>query len=191
LGIYRPLAQAPREAVELAVRTRGDPAMVASAITRIMDNLEYEVAVSQMRTGEQRLAAATAQPRFYGQLLAAFAVAALLLGMLGVHGMSAQLVGRRRREIGIRMAVGATPARILSFIMGNFLILAGVGLSLGLATALFAVHWLEAMLFGVESLDSMTFAGVGALILLASALSALLPAWRALRTRPAQVLGEQ
>ncbi|MGY6554578.1 MAG: ABC transporter permease [Wenzhouxiangella sp.] len=191
LAIYRPLAQDPRESVELAVRTPGDAAAVIAAIHRIMGDLDHDIAVSQLRTGEQRLAAATAQPRFYGQLLTAFSVAALLLAMLGVHGMSAQLVGRRRREIGIRMAVGATPARILSFIMGNFLILAGVGLSLGLATALFAVRWLEAMLFGVESLDSMTFAGVGALILLASALSALLPAWRALRTRPAQVLGEQ
>ncbi len=191
LAIYRPLAQDPREAVELAVRSPGNADLIINAITGLMDDVDYEIAVSQLRTGEQRLARATAQPRFYGQLLAAFSIAAVLLAMLGVHGMSTQLVARRRREIGIRMAVGATPGRILSFVMGNFLLLAAIGLLVGLATALLAAHGIEAMLFGVESLDTATFVAVSALILLASALSALLPAWHAVRTCPAEVLGEQ
>ncbi|MGY6630660.1 MAG: ABC transporter permease [Wenzhouxiangella sp.] len=191
LAIYRPLAQDPRESVELAIRTRGDPGLVINAISTVIDQVDYDIAISQLRTGEQRLAQATAQPRFYGQLLAAFALAAMLLAMLGVHGMAAQLVGRRRREIGIRMAIGATPGRILAFVMTNFLVLASVGLGLGILTAVMATRGLEAMLFGVESLDVMTFVLVSGLILLVSALSALMPALRALRTQPARVLGEQ
>jgi putative ABC transport system permease protein len=191
LAIYRPLAQAPRETVVLAVRSRSDFGVLAPALTSIVSDLDADVAVSRLQTGQQRFAQSTAQPRFYGQLLAAFAASAVLLVVLGIHGMSARLVWRRRREIGIRMAVGATPGRVFSFILGNIMLLTGVGLSVGLAAALLSTRWLEAMLFGVESLDAMTFLMVSGLILVASMLSATFPVQRAIRIRPAQVLGTQ
>lgn len=190
-AIYRPLAQAPRETVVLAVKTPADFGTVASAITSIVNDLDVEVAVSRLQTGKQRLTQSIAQPRFYGQLLAAFATAAVLLVVLGIHGTTARMVGRRRREIGIRVAVGATPVRLFRFIISNVLALTAAGLLVGLAAAMLSTRWLEAMLFGVESLDATTFVIVSAMILAASMLSATLPVLRAMRISPAEVLSEQ
>lgn len=190
-AIYRPLEQSPRETVVLAVNSPSDPETVASAISRIVDDLALDTAVSRLQTGEQRVARSLAQPRFYGGLLAAFATAAVLLVVLGIHGTTTRMVGRRRREIGIRVAVGATPGRVFQFIMRNVLVLTGLGLVAGLIAAMLSTRWLEAMLYGVEPLDALTFVIVSAVILLVSILSASLPVLRALRIRPAKVLYAQ
>jgi predicted permease len=191
LAIYRPLTQVPRETVVLAVRSQSDFDALAPALASIADELDADVAVSRLQTGRQRLARSSSQPRLYGRLLTGFAASAVLLVALGIYGMSARLVWRRRREFGIRLAVGATPERVVSLVLGNIMWLTGVGLFAGLAAALASTRWLEAMLFGVEPLDATTFLMVGGLMLLASLLSAMFPVHRAIRIRPARVLGAE
>ena len=128
------------------------------------------------------------RPRLLAHLLGAFAGLALLLAAIGTYGVLTYMVAERRREIGIRMSLGADRARVLGQIMKQGLVLTGIGAAAGLAGALGLNRLIASMLFGVQPTDAATLAGVTATILLVAAVACGLPAWRASRLDPNVVL---
>lgn len=182
--IYRPFDQAPRESAVLAVRTRGDPAGLLTALRRAVTATGAQIAISEIYSATELVELATEQPRFAMRLLAGFAGAALLLAMIGIYGVMAQMVNRRRREIGVRMAVGASAAKVLSFVLCNTLLLTVLGIASGLLAAFAATRFLEAMLFGITPVDWLTYIGVAGVVLISAMLAAALPAHRATRIDP-------
>ena len=127
-------------------------------------------------------------PRFVANLLAAFAGLAIVLAGIGLYGLMTYAATQRTREVGIRMALGATGARILRRFMAEGLAIAGVGLLLGIVGAAYLTRVLVVLLFGVTPLDAATFAAVGVVLLTIAALATLIPAARAARISPIQAL---
>ncbi len=133
---------------------------------------------------------ALAAPRFYMQLIGALAAISLALALVGVYSTLSHGVERRRREVGLRMALGATERSVLRLILRRGVLLVGVGSAIGLITSSLVTHLLEAFLFGVTSTDPRTFAAVAALVLGAGVVASFVPARRAMRVTPAQALSE-
>jgi predicted permease len=187
--IYLPAAQHLQTALSLQIvaRTASEPLVLAAELRRRARELDPEVPVV-VTTAERRLAGALAAPRFRALLLALFAGAALLLAVLGVAGVMALSVAERRREIGVRMAVGATPRAILGRFLARSLRLAVLGLALGLVAILFAGRLLQALLFGIDANDPRTLVLAAAALLLASLGAAAGPALAAARQSPLSAL---
>ena len=125
-----------------------------------------------------------ARPRFYMLLLGGFAAAALLLAAIGVYGVISYAVGRRTREIGVRLALGATSGRVLREVVGRGLALATIGLVVGGAGALVVTRLLRSLLFGVGATDPVAFAGAALLLVAVAVGAAIVPARRAARVSP-------
>jgi putative ABC transport system permease protein len=128
------------------------------------------------------------RPRLLAQLLGTFAGLALLLAVLGTYGVLSFMVAERRREIGIRIAIGATRRSIVALVTKQGLVIVSIGLAVGLAGALALNHLIASLLFGVEPTDPGTLAAVTLTIALVAALACGLPAWRASRLDPNVVL---
>ncbi|HEU4629929.1 MAG TPA: ADOP family duplicated permease [Gemmatimonadaceae bacterium] len=174
--------------VTLVVRTRGDPEALAPAVYRTARAVDPTQPVARLRTMEQVVAASTAQRRLALTLFAAFAAVALLLAALGIYGVLASLVAERRREIGVRTALGATPAATLRLVMAHGARLAGLGLVLGVGGALALGRLLQGLLYAVRPGDPLTLVMVAALLALVAGLACLVPALRALRVSPMTAL---
>jgi putative ABC transport system permease protein len=142
-------------------------------------------------TLEQRLAENVAAPRFRTLLLTAFAALAVLLAMAGVYGVMTYVVGQRTGEIGLRMALGASPGSLLGLILRQALTLTALGLGIGLAGAAAASSLLRTMLFGVKSTDPLTYAGVAVLLALVASVASYIPARRAVRVDPLSALRQE
>ena len=121
-------------------------------------------------------------------IVTGFALAALLLGAVGIYGIMAHLVVQRTREIGIRTALGAQRAELLTAFVRHGLLLAGIGASLGLVAAAALTRLMSALLFGITALDPLTYATVPVLLIASSALATYLPARRAVAADPIQAL---
>jgi putative ABC transport system permease protein len=132
--------------------------------------------------------ASEAQRRFVLVILTIFAVAALVMAGLGLYGVIAGSVAERTREIGVRSALGAAPGAILSLVVGQGMTLASLGAFAGLAGALAATRGLESLLYGVTSLDPITYVAVLVLLTGVCALASLVPAWRAANVEPTVAL---
>ena len=128
------------------------------------------------------------RPRLLAQLLGAFAGLALLLAVIGTYGVLSFMVAERRREIGIRVAIGATRGSIVALVTKQGLVIVSIGLAVGLGGALGLSRLLGSLLFGVEPTDPITVAAVTSTIAIAAALACGLPAWRASRLDPNVVL---
>ncbi len=152
--------------------------------------MSRDVPISHMRTIDDVLSLSTTRRRAVMTLLAAFASIGMLLGLVGIHGLVAHAVRQRHREIGIRMALGATPRQILRLMTAVGLQWTALGLVLGLAMALTLARFMSSVVFGVAPRDPLTFALVPLTLLATAALAALLPARRAAATHPASVLQE-
>jgi putative ABC transport system permease protein len=135
-------------------------------------------------TMEQRVAGSLARRRFATILLGLFAGLALALAAIGIYGVMAYLVNQGTREIGIRMALGATPGGILSLVVKQGMMLALYGVGIGLATALAFSRLVSGFLFGVQSIDPLTFAAIALLLGLIALLASYIPARRAARIDP-------
>ncbi|HEV8237963.1 MAG TPA: ABC transporter permease [Thermoanaerobaculia bacterium] len=188
--IYIPHAQDPWPWVSVVVRTRGEPRALLPSIERAVWSLQPDMPLTEVRT-MQEMQAATLQPRRWNALLlAAFAAIALTLASVGTYSVMAYLVGERRRELGIRLALGAAPQRILASTLRQGLRLALAGTLLGALAAAGATRALRTLLFGVEPLDPATFISVAVLVAAAVVLASLLPARRAAALDPVQTLRE-
>jgi ABC-type antimicrobial peptide transport system permease subunit len=131
---------------------------------------------------------AISRPRLLAQLLGAFAALGMLLAAIGTYGVLSYMVAERRREIGIRMALGADRATVLAQVMTHGLLLTAIGIIAGVAAAYALNRVIASLLFGVQPTDSTTLVGVIATILVVAAIACGLPAWRASRLAPNVVL---
>ena len=193
-GVYIPFAQAldtwalPEK---LIVRTKGDPAAMTSAVRSVIASIDAEQPVSSVRTMDEILDLDVEDRTQQMNLLAAFAGLALLLAAIGLYGVLSYAVTQRSREIGLRIALGATSRGVVALVVGRGLALTGAGLVLGLLLAAIVTRSMKALLFGVDAIDPATFAAVSALLCAISALACWIPAWRASRLDPIVVLREE
>jgi hypothetical protein len=171
--------------VFLFVRTTGDPLTLAPELRELLRQEAPLAALDGAGTLNARLSGALAQPRFAAAVLGSFALLALLLAASGLYGVMSYHVTQRRREIGVRAALGATRPALVGMVLRQGLGVAALGVVLGLVGAAALTRLMQGMLFGIEPLDAVAF-GVAPVLLLAVALAAcLLPARRAARVDPA------
>jgi putative ABC transport system permease protein len=176
--------QSPDPGMTLVIRTDANPMTLLPAVRAAVASIDRDVPVFGVETLDDMVATQVASQRFNTALLAAFAVLALLLAVVGIYGVMAYAVGQRTHEIGIRMALGALPENVMRMILAQGARLAILGVVLGLGAGISLTRVLRSLLFEVTPTDPMTFA-VGALILFAAALAACwLPARRATRVDP-------
>ena len=187
--LFMPLAQHPSRAglVHAVIRTNVDPGALTPAVAARVRNTDADIA-TKFETMEAVTAGALATPRFRTWLVGTFAALALALAVAGIYGLMAYLTAQRAPELGIRLALGAGRASVLTLVIGTAARLAAVGIAIGVVAALASRRLMESMLTGLEGVDYMTFAGVAMLVLTVSAGAALLPAWRASRIDPLAVL---
>jgi len=186
--LYLPHAQWAWGEMTVVAQTEGDPLAYVSAARNELKALDPLLPAAKIRTLKQVVSNATSVRRFNTALLAFFAVAALLLTMLGIYGVVAFLMGRRRREIGIRMALGAQSRDVLRLVFRQGMKPVAVGCIAGLAGSLAATRLVASQLYGVSPTDSLTLGGVMSLLLGAALLACWLPARRASRVDPMEAL---
>jgi predicted permease len=186
-AVHAPYAQEInpwRRWMDIAVRTDGNAAALAPVIRREILALDRNVPVAKLRTMDDVLAASVADRRFNLLLLGSFAAMALMLAVAGIYGVMSYLVVQRTREIGVRLALGATPAQVVQLVTGRGLRLACVGVGIGLVAAVLLARFIEAMLFAVTGTDILTFAAAAGVLFLAAAAACFIPARRAGRVDP-------
>jgi predicted permease len=183
--LYIPAAQHPRltRGLKIVARTALDPLALAEGFRRTAQAIDPQVPV-RFTTAELMVGQTLAAPRFRALLIGLFAAVALLLAVVGVAGVMAYLVAERRMEIGIRMAIGATPAGILRQFLLRGLGLALVGLALGLVGAVASARLLQGLLFGISATDPRTIAVVSAILVIAALAATAWPALQASRQSP-------
>ncbi len=187
--LYLPHAQWPDGAMTIVARARnGDPSSLVQPLRSLLQDLDAEIPMSAVRSMDQIGAAAVAQPRLYLVLIASFAGTAMLLSAIGLYGVLAYAVGQRTREIGIRLALGARRGEVLRMVMTQAGRLAVVGVVLGLVAAVVASRALRSQLFEIAPTDRLTYAVVGAGLLIVALLASWIPAWRASRIDPLRAL---
>jgi putative ABC transport system permease protein len=169
------------ESLWAAVRTAGDPAALTNDLRALAASVDSRITIDQVMTMEARLERTLARPRLYAVLLGGFAAFALLVAGIGLFGGLSYSVAQRRREIGVRTALGATPFNIVGLVMRQGAALTAAGLVMGLGVAAGTGQILRAHLFGMTAFDPATFTGVGAAIAIVALLACAIPAWRAAR----------
>jgi len=172
----------------VAVRTTRPLASMLPALRVASHDVLPELVLWKTETMDQLLDAPLAQPRLSALLLAGFSLVALLLSAVGLYGVMASSVRRQTHDIGVRVALGATPGHIRRLVLGQVFGVVGIGVIAGLAGALAASRLLRSMLFHVSPIDPLTLGGVCLLLLAVATVAAYVPARRATRVDPAQVL---
>jgi putative ABC transport system permease protein len=181
---YVPESQMPLDSMTLVVKTASDPHGIVSAVREEVRNMDKDLPLYNIQTMDEYLSAAVAQPRLITLLLVIFAGLALLLTAIGLYGVMSYSVAQRTHEIGIRMALGARPADVLRLVVGQGMMLAGLGVGIGLVVALLATKVMASLLFGIGAKDPLTFVAI-ALIIAGVALAAcFVPARRATKVDP-------
>jgi predicted permease len=185
--MYQPLSQQPQPAVSLLVRS-ARPESTLGAVRALVQSMEPQVPLTNVSTMETVLGQSLFLPRMGALLLAIFGGLALTLAAIGMYGVMAYVVGQRTREIGIRMALGASAGTVRQLVLRQGLTLTGIGLALGLALAAVAVRPLSALLFDVSAFDPVTFAVIPLLLAAVATMAILVPARRASRVNATDAL---
>ena len=184
--------QVPSRTMDLAVRANysfeREPAALVNAIRQTVSKIDPEQAVYNIGTMEQRLSQSIAPQRFVALLLSLFAALALIQALIGIYGVMSYAVTQRRQELGIRMALGARPGSILSLVLRRGMKLTLIGMALGLIGAVASTRFLRDMLFGIKPIDPLTFAAMTLLLIGISLVACFLPARRATKVDPLDVL---
>ena len=190
--IFMPHAQMPRNFggrfMSIVVRASGEPLAVAPAVTAALREADSALPPIGGQLMQDLVNTSVGQPRFTSQLAAFFAVVALLLGALGIHGVLSYVVAQRVGELGVRLALGARPAALLRLVVGQGMWLAGLGVALGVVAALAGARVLRALLFGVGPSDPVSFGIAIAVLGAAAFLACYGPARRAARIDPMTAL---
>jgi putative ABC transport system permease protein len=190
--IFVPVAQDPPYQLSLVVQpTAGSAAALAPAVRAAITRVDKERPVQNVRTIDAIGYEATTPARFRATLVAAFALLALTLAVVGVFGVLAYSVQQRVREFGVRIALGATTRQVLTMVFGNTARIVGVGVIVGLLAAATLGRSMSTFLFGVQPLDPLTFFGVTTLLALTAASATAIPALRAARVDPIVALRDE
>ena len=182
--VYFPYQQYPKNFMSLVVRTASDPAGMMAAIRNQVLSIDKDQPVFDIKTMDQRIAKSVAPSRFVMLLLGIFSALALVLAAVGIYGVMAYLVTQRTREIGIRMAIGAQPRDVFRMVIGQGMMLALIGVGIGLVGAFGLTRLMTSMLFGVEPTDPVTFAIISVLLVLVALVACYLPSRRATKVDP-------
>ena len=174
--------------MNVVMRTTLPPAALSQTLDGIVRDADRAVPVVRLREMEAVFADSIRRPRLLAQLLGGFAGLALLLAAIGTYGVLSYMVTERRREIGIRMALGAERGSVLGQVLKQGLLLAGIGVAAGLVGALGLTRLVTSLLFGVQPTDPLTISAVVGTIAIVAAAASLVPAWRASRVDPIVVL---
>lgn len=192
--MYVPHAQLPGHirstprGMTLVVKADGDPLALTGQVRDAIRAIDRNLPVSGIRTMEDVTAAALSQPRFITFLLALFAATALTLAAIGIYGTISLLVAERTPELGIRLALGANRRTIFKLVLGQGLVMTSIGLALGLAGAVGLTRTLSGLVYGVGTLDPLTFVAVPSLLCVVALLACLMPARRAASVDPVTTL---
>ena len=188
IALYLPQTQYPTRAMNVVVRSTGSFSALASAVRQQVHALDRDLPLYNVISMQQRVDLSLARRRFAMLLLSAFACISLVLAAIGIYGVLAYLVGQGTREIGIRMALGATRHSILALVVGRGIMLALAGVAIGVAGAFVLTSLMRSLLFGVSAKDPLTFSAIPLLLLLLSLLATSIPARRAAGVEPAECL---
>ena len=186
--IYIPHAQQPMAGMTFVVHTAGDPTAIADAVRREIGALDPSLPVTAIEPVESVVARSISQPRFYMLVLGIFACVALVLASIGIFGVVSYAVAQRTREMGIRIALGASRERVLRMVLGNAMRLAIAGVIVGLIASFLLSRTLASLLFDLSPTDPATYVAVGIGLSLVALLASYLPAWRATRVDPVVAL---
>jgi putative ABC transport system permease protein len=188
--IYRPYAQNPLGSPILVIRTGTDPSPMSGALAAKVRSVHPDVPAYNVYVMQELVDRSTAQRRFMMLLLSGFAVAALLLAAVGIYGTVSQSVAQRTPEIGLRMALGASPAAALGLVFRQGLQLAVAGIAIGAAAAAGLTRVMGNLLFEVRPLDPVAFGAAAGVLAGIAALACYVPARRATRVDPLVALRE-
>jgi putative ABC transport system permease protein len=183
-----PFWQIPWPGAAIGVRTANDPATMVKSVAAAVHSVDPEIALAEPRSMEEVRDLILSNDRFTLILFVSFAVVALLLAALGVYGVMSFSVAQRSHEIALRMALGANRSRVVALVVKEGLILACIGLALGLIGAYFVGRGMQSTLYGIGKLDLSVFASVALVLLIAAILACLIPARRAASVEPMQAL---
>ncbi len=194
--IYEPIAQSQTAwgmdtRLALLVRTKAEPTALARTVKDAIWSVNKDQPVTHLKTMDRVVATAYAEPRSQSLLLSLFGALGLVLALVGIYGVISYSVGRRTREIGIRIALGAQNSDVLRLVVGQGTRLVLAGVAIGLAASFAATRLMRGLLYGVSTTDPLTFAGVSILLLLAGLVACYLPARRALRIDPVEALRQE
>jgi len=182
--LFISLPQAPVRTAYLLVRTKGEPMSLVGAIRNEVRNLDRALPISQLREMDEVMATARSRPRFLTLLLTLFSSVALLLAALGIYGVISYSVAQRTNEIGIRMALGAQSTDVVRLVGLTGIRLAVAGTAIGALGAFALTRTLSGLLFGVSSMDALTFAAMAAMLFVVTMLACYIPARRASKVDP-------
>ena len=182
--IYFPLTQVYEPSVTLVARTAAEPMTLWPVLQQMVGELDVNLPLYDAETLEEHLGSAISRENMFARLLSAFGVLALLLFAVGLYGLMSYVVGRRTREYGIRMALGARRSHLLGMVLGHGLALITVGLAIGLILSLAASRAVSSMLYQTHAVDPLTYAGVLLMVVTVALLACYIPARRATRVDP-------
>jgi putative ABC transport system permease protein len=187
---YFPYSQWDFDTEFLAIRSSSDPAALIPAVRKVVDSVDPDVPVSNIKTYDDLIAEKLVTRKLSTILVSLFSVVALFLSAMGLYGVLAYSISQRRREIGVRIALGAESTNILRLVIRQGLKLVGVGLVVGIVLASVCARLIEGMLYGVSANDPITLGLTVVVLGLAATAACLLPALRAARINPLTALRE-
>jgi putative ABC transport system permease protein len=188
LTVYLPSYGSGPGAMQFAIHTAGNPTALTPALRSILKEIDPNLPLSDVQTLDEIVSRSLAPRRFNMFLLAIFAAIALLLALVGIYGVLAYSVGQRTAEIGLRVALGATQARVLALVLGQGMRPILLGAAIGVLGAAALSQLISSLLFGIKPLDPLTYGLAALLVIVAALLSCYVPARRALRVDPVSAL---
>ncbi len=188
---YFPYEQNPRDDLTFAVRTAAEPAALAPALRKVIQEVDAELPLFDLQTMEERITESLISRKSPVLLATGFGLVALLLAGIGIYGVLAYMVAQRRREIGIRVALGSSAEGIFRLIAREGILLLGLGFAIGLAGTVGLARYVESVLFGVRPLDPVVLATVAGVLATVALVACLLPAQRATRVDPMTALRQE
>ena len=182
--LYRPMAQAPPSSMDFVIRSSTYPNGLAASVRSIVEELDPAQPITQLQTMSEKINGQASALRFVAVLMGLFGIVAILLSAAGIYGLVANSVAERRREIGIRMAIGARVGQVLGMVLRSALFLVAVGGVIGLAVGFIVAQLLSSFLYGVHAWDPVIYVAIPPLLLIVGLSATLIPAVRAVRFDP-------
>jgi putative ABC transport system permease protein len=189
--LYLPVQQAPSQSMDFVLRTTESPLPLLSSVRSELRAIDSTIAIENPETMTQKIAEQTSGLRYVASLMAFFGAVALILAAVGIYGVGAHLVNERRREIGIRMALGAQSRDVLAIVLRSGLSLVAIGLAIGIALSLALTRLIASLIYGVGAWDLTAFALVTSLLTVVALLANYIPARRAMQVDPVVALRDE